>query len=90
MVGRDSYFYIFHFEYLEDLQHICNEGPWAVDGALLLLEKWRPNLVLGNLQVNYVSIWVQLHGLLLEYQHPELAKKMGEMMGIVDRVTGRI
>lgn len=86
VVGRDSYFYIFHFEFLEDLHYTCNEGPWAVDGALLTLERWRPNLVLGNLQVNYVSIWVQLHGLPLEYQHPELAEKMGQMMGIVDRV----
>jgi len=38
IMGRESYFYIFHFEYVEDLLHICNEGPWAVDGALLVLE----------------------------------------------------
>lgn len=86
IVGRDSYFNIFHFEFMEDLHHICNEGPWAVDGALLVLEKWRPNLVISNLQINFISIWVQLLGLPLEYQHPELAKKMGQMMGIVDRV----
>ncbi|KAF3971123.1 hypothetical protein CMV_005251 [Castanea mollissima] len=73
---------------IDNLSTPCkkNEGPWAVDGALLVLEKWRPNLVLGNLQVNYISIWVQLQGLPLEYQHPELTEKMGEMMGIVDRV----
>lgn len=39
VVGRESYFYIFHFEYLEDLIHICNEGPWVVDGAVLVLER---------------------------------------------------
>lgn len=67
VVGRDSYFYIFHFEFLEDLNHIFNEGPWAVDGALLVVERWRPNLVLGNLQINFISMRVQLHGLPLEY-----------------------
>ena len=43
VVGRESYYYIIHFEDLEDLTHICNEGPWAVDGALLVLERWKPN-----------------------------------------------
>ena len=86
VVGRESYFYILHFEYIEDLQHICNEGPWALEGALLVLEKWRPNLVLNRLQLNYISIWVQFHGLSLEYQYPELAKYMGQLMGIVEQV----
>ena len=43
MVGRESYFYILHFEYNEDLQniykHICNEGPWALEQDSLVLEK---------------------------------------------------
>ena len=58
VVGRDTYFYLIHFEMLDDLNHACIEGPWAVDGALLILEKWRPNLVLSRLQLNHVSLWV--------------------------------
>ena len=27
IVGRESYFYIFHFEFLKDLMHIYTEGP---------------------------------------------------------------
>ena len=42
--GRDSYFYILHFEHVDDLNHIYSEGPRATDGALFALEKWRPNL----------------------------------------------
>uniref|UniRef100_A0A7N2M3U9 DUF4283 domain-containing protein n=1 Tax=Quercus lobata TaxID=97700 RepID=A0A7N2M3U9_QUELO len=68
------------------LQQLINHawrirGPWSVDGALFVLEKWRPNLVLDRLQLNFVSIWVQLHGLSLEYQYPELAERMGQLMG---------
>lgn len=48
-MGRDSHFYLLHFEHIEDLNHTCNEGPWAVDGALFILEKWCPNLVLNSL-----------------------------------------
>ena len=71
---------------MDDLAHICSEGPWAIDKALLVLERWRPNLVIGNLQPNFISIWVQIHGLPLEYQYPKLAKRMGQLMGIVERV----
>ena len=52
---------------MEDLDHMCNEGPWVVDGALLILEKWRPNLVFNKLHIYFISIWVQFHVLPLEY-----------------------
>lgn len=71
---------------MEDLLHIFNERPWPVDGALLILERWRPNLVLSHLQLNYISVWVQLHGLPLEYQYPKLAERMCQMMGLLERV----
>ena len=84
-MGRDCYFYLIHFEILEVLNHICNEGPWSIDGALLVLERWRSNLVLNRLQLNFVSLWVQLHGLPLEYQYSELAERMAQF-GIFERV----
>ena len=70
----------------DDLNHACIDGPWAIDGALLILEKWRPNLVLSRLQLNHVSLWVQLHGLPLEYHYLELAERMGQLIGIFERV----
>ena len=56
VVGRESYFYVVHFEQTKDLNHICNEGTWSVEVALFVLEKWRPNLVINKLQLNYISI----------------------------------
>jgi hypothetical protein len=86
MVGRDSYYYILHFDVPDDLVYICDEGPWAVEGALLILERWRANLVLHGLQLNFVSLWVQLYGLPLEYQYPDLAIQMGHMLGVFERI----
>ena len=84
---RESYFYIVHFEHTKDLNHICSsKGPWSVEGALFVLEKWRPNLIINRLQLNYISVWVQLNGLPLKYQYLELAKYMSQLMGIVERV----
>ena len=44
VVGRESYFYILHFAHIEDLDHVCNEGPWSVDGACLLWKNGGQNL----------------------------------------------
>jgi hypothetical protein len=86
VVGRDSLYFILQLDVLDDLLYICGEGPWAVDGALLVMERWRPNLVIHGLQLNYVSLWVQLHGLPLEYQYPKLAMQMGHIMGNYERI----
>ena len=86
VMGRDSFYYVIHFESMEDLKYMCSEGPWSLDGVLLVLEKWRPNLVISKLHLNFVSIWVQLHGLPLEYQYPELAERMGHMIGSFEKI----
>ena len=56
------------------------------EGALLILKRWRANLVLHGLQLNFVSLWVQLHGLPLKYQYPELAIQIGHMLGVYERI----
>ena len=86
VVGRDSFFYLIHFESLEDPEHMCLKGPWSIDGAFLVLEKWQPNLVMNKLHLNFVSILVQLHGLPLEYQYPELAKRIGQMIWSFEKI----
>ena len=52
----------------------------------MILEKWRPNLVFNKLHVNFISIWVQFHGLPLEYQFPEMAERLGQIMGVLEKV----
>uniref|UniRef100_A0A2N9F2D4 Uncharacterized protein n=1 Tax=Fagus sylvatica TaxID=28930 RepID=A0A2N9F2D4_FAGSY len=86
VVGRNYHYYILHFDILDDLLYICGEGPWALDRALLVLERWRNNIVLDGLQINFVSLWIQLHGLPLEYHHPDLAIRMGHILGVYERI----
>ena len=63
VVGREAYFYVLHFDSQEDLLHVREEGPWSVKGALLIVEKWRPNMVLDSLGLYKITIWEQLYGL---------------------------
>ena len=55
------------------------EAPFARHGPLLEADP-------DSLRLNFVSIWVQLHGLPLEYQDPELAKRMGQMIGAFKKI----
>ena len=53
IVGRDCFYYVIHFESMEDLKYMCSEGSWSLDGVLLVLEKWRPNLVMSKLHSKF-------------------------------------
>ena len=81
MVGRQWNYYIIHFEYPTDQEYILREGPWFVDGALLVLEQWTPNLALNRIQLTFFIAWVQVHNLPLEYHDTNLAHFMGDLIG---------
>ena len=53
----------------------------------MILEKWRPNLVFNKLHLNFIFIWVQFHGLPLECQYPKMAKRLGQIMGVLEKVN---
>ena len=57
------------------------EGPWSVDGALLAVEQWAPNLALNRVQLAFLTVWVQVHNLPLEYHDIELAHFLGDLIG---------
>ncbi|KAF7841338.1 Endonuclease/exonuclease/phosphatase [Senna tora] len=86
VVGRVQRYYVIHFDIEEDRRQILNEGPWSVQGGLLSVFPWEPNLVLTRLLVTEVPIWVQLWDLPLEYQNPSMAAKIGSLMGEVREI----
>ena len=47
IVGRQESYYIICFEYPIDQEYILREGPWSINGALLVVEQWTPNLALN-------------------------------------------
>ncbi|GAA0149154.1 hypothetical protein LIER_08402 [Lithospermum erythrorhizon] len=59
-------------------------GPYNVNGALLLLTNWTPNMTLQNFNITHTNLWMQLHGILVEYFHQEnilnLARTAGEII----------
>ena len=60
VVGRRGQFYIVQFESEEDRKYIYANGPWAVQGPLLVFVHWQPNIVLREFHITSMSIWVQI------------------------------
>ncbi|KAF7823933.1 Pyruvate carboxyltransferase [Senna tora] len=86
VVGREDNRYVLHFERMEDLYYIHSEGPWSIHGALFHLIKWQPNMILSNVTITEVPLWIQLWGLHLDYQIPQVARRISQVAGEVMEV----
>ncbi|OMO87035.1 hypothetical protein CCACVL1_09301 [Corchorus capsularis] len=62
------------------------ESPWLLDGGMLVVEPWRPNTALRDVEVRHTNMWVQLWGMPLEYFQEEIAVSLAQVIGPVERV----
>lgn len=79
--GKAGPNYIFEFSNSEDMQFLTDEGPWAVQNKLLVLDYWTPKLILQEHKVVECPIWVQIWGLPLKYQSSANAASIGSLIG---------
>lgn len=79
--GKAGSNYIFEFDNIADMQFLAEEGPWAVQNKLLMLDYWVPNLILTQHQVTECPIWVQIWGLPLEHLSTANAVNIGSLIG---------
>ncbi|KAH7855438.1 hypothetical protein Vadar_024853 [Vaccinium darrowii] len=69
-----------------DREDLVHAGPWNVNGALLLLHHWEPDVPLHRLSFRTANMWIQIRGMPLEYMTPALAVRMGSLIGTVTTV----
>ncbi|XP_072088739.1 uncharacterized protein At4g02000-like [Arachis hypogaea] len=73
--------YLFNFKHEEDAIRIHGEGPWRVDGHMLSLQWWRPELSFEEVSYNSIAFWVQVHALPLEKLNKSSVEKIGTSLG---------
>ena len=76
VVGRESNHYIVHFNNMNDRNFMLLNGPWAIDGALLVFDLWEHNITLSSHIITQTPIWIQLWGLPLDYQWHDFAHRI--------------
>ncbi|GMP72983.1 hypothetical protein CsSME_00030847 [Camellia sinensis var. sinensis] len=56
--SRNKNHYVFLFESAGDMHRIVDNGPYAIQGALLIVDYWKPDLILDRLLFDKMMIWV--------------------------------
>ncbi|GAA0143417.1 hypothetical protein LIER_35741 [Lithospermum erythrorhizon] len=66
-VERRGSIYLCNFSVEEDMDDVISRSPLNINGALLILQHWTPNIVFSNFDISHTNIWVQIHGIPVEY-----------------------
>ncbi|XP_038977764.1 uncharacterized protein LOC120108252 [Phoenix dactylifera] len=82
--------FAFRFRTVNEREAVMEAGPWLVAGQLLAMERWRPNFVPGEKQLNRLVVWLRLPNLPMEYWTKRLilniAAKAGRPLAL-DKIT---
>ena len=52
----------FKFQSQFDMAQILQNGLWSFDNQLLLLQRWRKGMTVGNIKFEHASLWIQIWG----------------------------
>ncbi|VVA98855.1 unnamed protein product [Arabis nemorensis] len=71
----DEEIILFDFVEEQDLKKVLKEGPWNVDGVILVLKEYPLGTSLSNIDFSVACFWVKVEGLLLfHYTRQEFVK----------------
>ncbi|KAI7985227.1 hypothetical protein LOK49_LG14G01393 [Camellia lanceoleosa] len=84
--GRSKKSFVFLFENEHDMHRITENGPYAIDEAFLVVDYWKPDMILENLVMEKMVVWVKLFGLPLECFMEKVGFRLGRAIGEVTKV----
>ena len=77
---------MFKFASEGDRRRILELGPWNIEGYPLILKHWNQNQTAEDVDFSSLHIWVQIHGLPIEYMSKENAEDISALVGKVVEV----
>ena len=83
-VGPNLFQFKFHFEF--EMDRILRGGPWSFDNQLLMLQRWKKGMMVGNIKMVTMLLWVQIWGASFDMISPQVAKEVGGRLGVVEEV----
>lgn len=83
-VGHD--YFIARFSNIADYNHVLTQGPWMLDDNYLTIRKWIPNFTADSAPMRFLTAWVRIPHLSVEYFDQEFLKKVGSRIGKVIRI----
>ena len=83
-VGPNLFQFKFPSEF--EMDRILRGGLWSFDNQLLMLQRWKKGMTVGNIKMVTVSLWVQIWGAPFDMISPQVAKEVGGRLGVVEEV----
>lgn len=80
-LGNNAFLFTFSTHTVRD--QILSGGPWNVRGQMLILKPWNPNLSIGEIDLFYTPVWIQIHGLPMFKMTERSTKNIGQLAGPV-------
>lgn len=72
--------FIFAFQIVEDKKY---GKKWNIDGAMMVLKKYNPNIATETLDFTGAPLWVQLHGMVRRLMIADNINKMAKNVGLI-------
>ena len=83
-VGPNLFQFKFHSEF--EIDRILRGGPWPFNNQLLMLQRWKKAMMVGNIKMVTMLLWVQIWGASFDMISPQVAKEVGGCLGVVEEV----
>ena len=83
-IGHD--YFIARFSDMRDYNHVLTQGPWMLDDNYLTIRKWIPNFIPDDTPLRFLTAWVRIPHLSVEYFDKEFLHKIGSRIGKVMRI----
>ena len=83
-IGHD--FFIARFSCLDDYNHVLTQGPWMFEDNYLTIRKWIPNFIPTDCPMRFLTAWVRIPHLSVEYFDQAFLNKIGNKIGKVMRI----
>ncbi|XP_042486854.1 uncharacterized protein LOC122067070 [Macadamia integrifolia] len=75
--------FLFQFHHSIDRDNVLQEGPWAVSGNLLVLERWNMEYQWSFTQC---ELWAQLHSVPVELKKKDIMLRLASKLGHISKI----
>lgn len=79
-------YYIDRFSNLEDYNHVLLNGQWLIDDHYLTIRTWVPNFIPDNEPIKFLTAWVRIPHLAVEYFDSSFLHRVGSKIERVIKV----
>lgn len=79
-------YFIARFTNPADYHFVLTQGPWMIDDNYLTIRKWVPNFIPDDSPMRFLTTWVRIPNLAVEYFDTNFLTKIGNKIGRVMRI----